>query len=378
MNQTAAPPAPCSAAEDGAAADRPRPHRALTATTRLSVVIPCYNEESVLPLLFERLQPLLNEWGLDYEVIVVDDGSIDRTWEILCDFRRSNPRWKLVRFARNFGHQTALRAGLRGAGGDLVAVLDADLQDPPEVLPELFQKWIEGYDVIYGVRRARQEGAIKRTAYYAFYRLLSFLAEDDIPLDTGDFSVMDRGIVRLLNRMPERKPFIRGLRSWVGFKQTPVEYARHARAAGDPKYSIRKLLGLAVDGIFSSSVLPLRLVAAFGAVVSLAAFFGVMFTLFLKMFPDLFARLGIIALPGTASVVISILFLGGVQLLSIGICGEYVGRIYENVKGRPFWTISETSGLDPAVEQALALNVDRRSFAAPVSAASPTMPEEPR
>jgi dolichol-phosphate mannosyltransferase len=296
-------------------------------------------------MLFDRLRQCLLSWPMDFEVILIDDGSTDRTWEMLCEMHQRDRRWKVIRFARNFGHQTALRAGIHVAKGDVLAILDADLQDPPDVLPGFFQKWVEGYDVIYGVRQKRPEHVFKRTAYYLFYRILSKLSQHEIPLDAGDFCVMDQRIASLIRQMPERRPFIRGLRSWVGFRQLALPYQRHRRAAGDPKYNIRRLVGLALDGLLSSSVIPLRIATGFGIFVSCAAFLGAVFILFLGIFKDFFRSLGIEAVPGSVTILISILFLGGVQLVCLGIIGEYLGRIYENVKGRPFWTIRETLGI---------------------------------
>ncbi|MFO0945721.1 MAG: glycosyltransferase family 2 protein [Planctomycetota bacterium] len=313
--------------------------------TKISVVIPCYNEQAVLPLLFEELEKEIKNWNTDYEVILVDDGSVDRTWEILREFHQRDSRWRMIRLARNFGHQIALRAGIHVASGDLIVILDADLQDPPDVLPRFFECWREGYDVIYGVRRDRPEGWVKKTAYYTFYRILSKLAHHDIPLDAGDFCVMDQRIAALIRKMPERRPFIRGLRSWVGFRQLALPYQRHERAAGKPKYNFRKLIALAVDGILSTSVIPLRIATGFGIFVSVLAFVGVVFTLLLRIFPQPFKFFGMEAIPGTATVIILILFLGGVQLVCLGICGEYVGRIYENIKGRPFWTVQDALGI---------------------------------
>ena len=332
-------------------AESDRPRRRLDAGTTVSVVIPCFNEEAVLPLLFERLSQTAAEWPADYEVILIDDGSRDGTWQWIREFHRRDPRWKSIRLARNFGHQTALRVGLQASRGDLVVVLDADLQDPPEVLPRFFEKWAEGFDVIYGVRRDRKEGVVKRSAYFWFYRVLSLLADQNIPLDAGDFSVMDRRVVEVLKRMPERKPFIRGLRSWVGFRQIAVPYDRQHRAAGETKYSMRRLVGLAADGILSSSVVPLRAATWLGAIVSVVAFLGGIFTLLIGLFPRFFAQWGIERVEGTVSVLVAILFLGGVQLLFLGVLGEYIGRIYENAKGRPLCTIYETLGLPPALSE---------------------------
>jgi dolichol-phosphate mannosyltransferase len=336
--------------------------RRLGPDTLISVVIPCFNEEAVLDRMFDRLGEVAETWGTQYEVILVDDGSRDHTWELMLAQHRRDPRWKLIRFARNFGHQTALRAGLHAANGDVIAVLDSDLQDPPEILGQFFAKWSEGYDVVYGVRQNRKEHVLLRTAYSSFYRMLSLLAEVDVPLDAGDFSVIDRRIVDELKRMPERKPFIRGLRSWVGFRQVALPYDRASRAAGETKYSLRRLVGLAIDGILSSSLVPLRLATWIGACVSLIAFVGAIFTLAIGLFPAAFEAIGMRPIPGTVSVIISVLFIGGVQLLCIGITGEYVGRIYENVKGRPFWVIHETVGVDePDAEVARNRLTDRRA-----------------
>jgi len=346
------------------------PHdRRLDGDTVVSIIIPCFNEEAVLPALFERLTAAAAEWPVDYEVVLVDDGSQDETWQWIAECHRRDPRWKSIRLARNFGHQTALRAGLNACRGDLVAVLDADLQDPPETLARFFEKWAEGFDVVYGVRRDRKEGMFMRSAYFWFYRLLSLLADQEIPLDAGDFCVMDHRVVELLRRMPERKPFVRGLRSWVGFRQVAVPYDRERRAAGETKYSVRRLMGLAADGIFSSSVFPLRVAIWFGGVVSAVAFVCVVLTLLIGFFPEAFARVGIERVEGTVSVLVAILFLGGIQLLFLGVLGEYIGRIYDNAKGRPLCTIYETLGLPPAlterelIDQPSAEHVDQSPMA---------------
>ncbi len=300
----------------------------------------------MLDTLFERVELAAKDWGTDYEVILIDDGSEDDTWAKAQSFHLRNPRWRAIRLARNFGHQTALRAGLHAATGDLIAVIDADLQDPPEVLSRFFEKWADGYDVIYGVRQQRKEGPLKRWSYHAFYRLLGFLSETKIPVDAGDFSVMDRRVVDILKTMHERQPFIRALRSWVGFRQTSVPYERDRRAAGDSKYGFGGLIALALDGILSSSTFPLRLATWLGVIVSLSAFVGVVAILLMRIFAEQLEPYGFSPIPGTASIIISILFLGGVQLLCLGILGEYLGRIYENVKARPLWTVRETCGID--------------------------------
>lgn len=328
--------------------------RQLDAQTKISVVIPCYNEAAVLDILFERVEQTASTWGTDYEVILIDDGSTDATWEKIVSYHQLNPRWQAVRLARNFGHQTALRAGLHSVSGDLVAVLDADLQDPPEELSRFFTKWIEGYDVMYGVRQQRKEGPLKRWSYFTFYRLLGVLSQTRIPADAGDFSVMDRRVVDVLQTMPERQPFIRALRSWVGFEQIAIPYERSQRVAGHSKYGIGGLIGLALDGILSSSTYPLRLATWLGVFVSFSAFVGVIAIFLMRVFADQLAPYGFNPIPGTATIIISILFLGGVQLLCLGILGEYLGRIYENVKARPLWTVRETCGLDkPAADRSV-------------------------
>ncbi len=324
----------------------PPPKRRFGPGTAVSVVVPCFNEEEVLPALFDRLGAAARAWGAEHEVILVDDGSSDRTWAIACEQNARDPRWKALRLARNLGHQIALFAGLHAAGGEVVAVLDADLQDPPEALPDLFAKWSEGYDVVYAVRSERHERAWKRLGYFVFYRLLALLTEFDQPLDSGDFCVMDRRLVRVLTSLGDRRPFVRGLRAWAGFRQCGVPVARPRRAAGRPKYTLQKLVALAIDGILSSSNRPLRIATWLGFIFSTLAFAGAIFTLLQRIFREQFAAIGLEPVPGFATTVIAILFLGGVQLVCLGIVGEYVGRIAENVRGRPAWIGSDSLGLD--------------------------------
>jgi glycosyltransferase involved in cell wall biosynthesis len=321
------------------------PHRTLGRHSKVSVVIPCYNEQDVLPLLYERLTAAAKAWGVDYEVILVDDGSRDTSWEQMRQIHASDPRWKMLGLSRNFGNQLAVWTGLCAARGEIVVVLDADLQDPPDILAAFFKKWEEGYDVIYGVRRKRKEGILKRTSYFLFYRLLSFLANVTIPLDTGDFCAMDRRVVRVITRSSERRPFIRGLRAWAGFRQVAVPYERQGRAAGEAKQTLVKLLKLAFDGILSSSIQPLRMASYLGIIVSGLAFLGVIFTLLQRVFADQFAAIGLRPVPGFATTVIAILFLGGVQLFCMGILGEYIGRVFETVQGRDPTVVAEALGL---------------------------------
>lgn len=282
---------------------------------------------------------------MDHEVICVDDGSRDRTWEMLKAQNQKDPRWRSLSFARNFGHQTAVSAGLHYATGDAVVVIDADLEDPPEEIARLVEKWRDGYDVVYGIRQKRKVGWFKRLCYWTFYRLMARLVAFEIPLDTGDFCLISRRVLETINAMPERNRFIRGLRAWSGFRQTGVTYERAARFAGEPKYNFKKLVKLAMDGLFSFSTVPLRMATYLGLSVSAVAFFGVVFTLAQKIFAAEFERIGLKPSPGFPTIVISVLFLGGVQLICLGILGEYIGRIYEEVKGRPLWILRDSAGI---------------------------------
>jgi len=312
---------------------------------KISIIVPCFNEEAVLPELFERLGSVAATWGMDYEIICVDDGSTDRTWELLKAQNQKDPRWRSLSFARNFGHQTAVSAGLFHATGDVVVAIDADLEDPPEEISRLLEKWREGYDVVYAIRQKRKESWFKRLCYWAFYRLMARLVAFDIPLDSGDFCLINRRVVDTINAMPERNRFVRGLRAWSGFRQTGVTYERAARFAGTTKYSFSKLLKLATDGLFSFSTVPLRLATYLGLVASAFAFFGVLFTFAQKIFAAEFDKIGLAPTAGFPTIVISVLFLGGVQLICLGILGEYIGRIYEEVKGRPLWILRDSAGI---------------------------------
>ncbi len=311
---------------------------------RISIVIPCYNEEAVLTALYERLGAVVAE--LDYEVILVDDGSGDATWEMIEAHGVADARWKGVRLSRNFGHQTAVSAGMRVATGAAVCVMDADLQDPPEVLLEFIDQWRSGVEVVYGVRRKRQDKSVKKLLAWGFYRTMARMSQIQIPLDAGDFCLMDRKVVEVMNAMPERNRYLRGLRVWCGYRHEAVEFDRDARLAGEPCYTFRKSLQLALDGIFSFSTLPLSLASHLGVIVSVVAFVGAVFTFLQRVFPEFFARFGLEPGPGYATIVISILFLGGVQLICLGILGAYLGRIYEEVQGRPQWVVQERVNLD--------------------------------
>lgn len=306
----------------------------------LSVVVPCYNEETVIELTHKTIkQTLGGQSGFDLEVIYVDDGSQDGTAAIIEKLAHGDDQTQLVLLSRNFGHQAAVMAGMGAARGDVVAVMDADLQDPPDVILKMIAKWREGFEVVYGVRTQRKEGLLKRLTYASFYRMYRWLADIEVPLDSGDFSLMDRQVVDVMNGLPEINRFNRGLRSWAGFRQTGLVYERAARAAGDAKYSWGNLVALAFDGIFSFSTAPLRLIFIVGiSVALLAAAFSVFYFLFGTLGFEVMGR-DPKDVPGFTSLILAILFFSGVQLISIGILGEYLGRIYNEVKRRPIYVV---------------------------------------
>lgn len=304
----------------------------------VSVVFPVYNEHENLDVLFERVHPVLQEAANgSFEVIFVDDGSVDGSEELLDALSERDRRYKVIHFSRNFGHQAALQAGLEATEGKAVVLMDADLQDPPELISRFIAKWREGYKVVYAVRKKRKEAAWKRLAYYVFYRSMRFIAEIDAPLDAGDFCLMDRRVVDTLVRLPERNRFLRGLRSWVGFKQIGIEYERDARNAGEPKYSLKKLIGLALSGYVGFSSFPLRIAAWLGLSSSLAGFAVTIWVIFSRIFLPHVPQ-------GWASTIAVILFVGGVQLVMLGVIGEYLGRVYDEVRQRPLYVISSRVG----------------------------------
>jgi dolichol-phosphate mannosyltransferase len=324
--------------------------RRLHQRTLVSLVIPCFNEEAVLELLFERVREACDSWECRYEVILVDDGSEDSTWELMQQIHDRDERWKVIRLSRNFGHQLALWTGLQRAQGDVIVVLDADLQDPPEVIAQFLAKWEKGYDVVFAIRTRRKEAWLKRCAYSAYYRLLRLLSETDIPLDAGDFCLMDRRVLQALMTCNEQQPFIRGLRAWVGFRQTGLAYERAGRAAGEVKYTLSKLMKLGFDGIFGFSTRPLRLATWLGAAFTGLAAVGLLFV----MFQDFFVRS---AVPDYWMTILAIFFLGGVQLITIGILGAYIGRISQEVKNRPLTIVADSCGFgQPSVTYNRILN----------------------
>jgi dolichol-phosphate mannosyltransferase len=302
----------------------------------LSVVIPVFNEAGNLPALYERLTGVLEQTGASYEIVFVDDGSRDRSLDILRALAADDRRVLAVELARNFGHQVAISAGLDHARGDGVIIMDADLQDPPEVLPQFIAKWREGHDVVYAIRTQRKEHWIKRTAYAVFYRLLQRVANIDIPLDAGDFCIMDRRVVDLLVGMPERNRFVRGIRSWVGLDQIGLAYERHARQAGRPKFTFTRLVYLALDGLISFSYVPLRVITMLGFGVSLLSIVLAVFYAIQRLTVGLYP-------PGFATLTVAIFFLAGMQLITIGVIGEYVGRIFDEVKRRPLYVVRRVS-----------------------------------
>ncbi len=308
----------------------------------VSVVVPVYNEEENLPELHRRLSAVANMLHGSIEFIFVDDGSGDRSLSLIRSLRDQDHRVCYLSLARNFGHQIAVTAGLNFVRGDLAIVLDADLQDPPELIPELIDQWRQGYQVVYARRIARQhDSPTKRLMAHVFYRLLQRLADVDIPTDTGDFCLMDRQVVDALNAMPERNRYMRGLRAWVGFRQTAVTYVRPPRHAGSVKYTFGKSLALAIDSLVSFSKVPLRMATYIGLLSAAIALMMMVLVIYWRLFqPDS-------PITGYTTIIMTILFLGAVQLISIGILGEYIGRIYEEVKARPLYTLAELDGFLP-------------------------------
>lgn len=308
-------------------------------TTRMvSVVIPIYNEKATLRELRRRLVAALEGQELAFEVIFVDDGSSDGSLGVLKAFATDDERLKVISFSRNFGHQAALYAGLCRASGDAVVLMDGDLQDPPEVIPELVAEWEQGFDAVYAVRKRRKESWLLRSAYWLYYRILDRIAYVPIPVDSGDFSLMSRRVVDLLKAMPERNKFLRGLRSWVGFRQKEFEYERQARFAGEPKYDLKGLIGLALDGLIAYSYVPLRLFYVAGGIVSVLSFLLAAVYFFQRLIADHYIP------QGFTTLAILILFLGGIQLIALGLVGEYIGRIYDEVKRRPEYVEDQAIG----------------------------------
>lgn len=313
---------------------------------KIAVIMPCYNEEEVLEETFRRLIATMEENFDEYEILCINDGSRDKTWQIISEYGKKNPHIKGIELSRNWGHQCAVSAGIHHVSADAAIIIDADLQDPPEVIPDMVDLWKkEAVNVVYAVRAKRKgESFFKRFTARMFYRLINGLSEVKFPVDTGDFRLIDRKVIDAYCSMPERNKYIRGLISWMGFKQIPFSYVRDARFAGETKYTFRKMLKLATDGIFSFSVKPLRIAIKLG-VLSLLVGLGLGGYILFKHFtnsPDL--------VPGWASTLITIIFFGGVQLLSLGILGEYLGNLFNESKGRPEYLIDSYVNLEKGNE----------------------------
>jgi len=312
----------------------------------LHVVVPIYNEEAILDELNRRLTATLDAMPFEWRVIYVNDGSRDASAAILSRLAAEDGRVGIVHLSRNFGQQLAISAGLSVTEADAVVLLDGDLQDPPEVIPRLVERWEEGFEVVYAVKRKRKESWVKRALFRTFYRILRALSPLEIPAHAGNFSLMDGSVVEMLNRMPERDRYVSGLRAYVGGRQIGVEFEREARYAGEPRQSPLKLLRMATDAFFAFSEVPLRLATILGFIVSGFAFLVLLNVLRHKLFTGE-------AIPGWASVMTSVLFLGGVQLIAVGIIGEYIGRIYNETKGRPAWVVQRYENVAPDADRPL-------------------------
>ena len=305
---------------------------------RLSVAIPIHNEESVMPELLRRLKAVLDGLpGGPHEIVFVDDGSTDRTYELLETAAQRDPRISAISLSRNFGHQAAITAGLDHVTGDAVVVMDGDLQDVPEVIPQFVEKYQEGYDVVYAKRVRRKEPWLLRACYFLFYRLMAELSDIRLPLDSGDFGLMSRRVLTQLRKMPEHHRYLRGMRSWVGFRQAGIDVERAERHSGRSKYNLMRLLRLAFDGIFAFSIVPIRAAALCGAFVMLFSMLFVLYALYAKLFLHQSPQ-------GFTALLVAVTFLSGIVLFFLGVIGEYVGRIYEGIKSRPHYVVDRRCG----------------------------------
>lgn len=305
-----------------------------------SIVVPVFNEEDNLEYLYKRLTKIMESVVTEYEIIFVDDNSKDKSLEILESLNQKDSRVKIIKFSRNFGHQAAITAGLDYAQGDGVIMMDADLQDPPEVIPLLIRKHEEGYDIVYTEREVRKgETIFKRWTASLFYRIMKCLTDIEIPLDSGDFRLISKRVLNSLKGMHEKNRFLRGLISWVGYKQIGIKYQRDARYAGKTKFTFKKMLEFAIDAVSSFSHIPLRIATLSGFVVSFISCFLLLWVVFT------YIKYAGGPVPGWASLMVCVLFIGGVQLIAIGIIGEYLGRIYDEVKNRPMYILDKTIGV---------------------------------
>lgn len=339
MARTAPPKARPAAAKTGAAAAKAATARSRRGK-RLSLIIPMHNEEPVFAALFERLDATVGRLGLDLEIVCVDDGSRDATLRLLRERAAVDGRIRALSLSRNFGKEAALTAGLEAATGDMVVPLDADLQDPPELIGEFVTLWEQGYDVVYGVRADRSsDTALKRTTANLFYRVFNSVSDYPIPASTGDFRLMDRCVIEALRRLPERNRFMKGLFAWVGFRQVGVPYTRPPRLAGETAWGYRKLFRFAVDGVTAFTTLPLRIWTGVGLIsAAAAAVAGI----------GLIVRVIMVGrdVPGYASLMVALLFGFAVQMIALGVMGEYIGRMYQEVKGRPTYLVRDRIGFD--------------------------------
>lgn len=303
----------------------------------LSVIIPIYNEEANIPVLYERMKRVLASLGGTHELVFINDGSRDRSMQLIRELSSSDPSVKFINFSRNFGHQIAVTAGLDACIGDKVVIIDADLQDPPELIEQMRAKMNEGYEVVYARRNKRNgEGFMKRWTAKMFYRMLSKITSISIPIDTGDFRIMDRKIVDVLKKMPEQQKFLRGQISWAGFRQTYITYDRDQRNAGETGYTYKKMIRLALDGITGFSNWPLKVATISGFVVSGITFLIALYALYARFISKDYV-------PGWTSLILAVLFIGGVQLITIGIIGEYISRLSANIRQRPLYVINDSN-----------------------------------
>ena len=314
----------------------------MSTTPTISIIAPIFNEVENIPVLYERIHDVMEGIGETWELLLVNDGSSDGSREAIDALYKRDPEHiRVIHFARNFGHQIAVTAGMDYACGDAVILIDADLQDPPEVIAQLIEKWREGYEVVYAIRAQREgESWFKLATASFFYRMLYKITDVKIPLDTGDFRLMDRKVVEAVDAMREHTRFIRGMVSWVGFKQTGVEYTRAARYSGTTKYPLRKMLRFAWDGITGFSYFPLQLATYLGFAIAGLSLVAILIVIYLRIFTSTEP------LYGQATTLVMVLFLGGIQLISLGIIGEYLGRIYNEVKNRPLYIVHNTQGLE--------------------------------
>ncbi len=307
---------------------------------KISIIVPIYNETENLDEFYSRIKKIINEVGSDFEIIFINDGSCDNTLEHAKNLHSNDPLIKIINLSRNFGKEIALTAGLDYSTGDAVIVIDADLQEPPELIPEMIKKWQEGYDVVYAIRKKRgREPLLKTFSAYMFYRVMKKISRVSIPIDTGDYRLMSRRAVNALIKVREQHRFMKGLFAWIGFKQTGIYYEREERYGGTTSFNLWKLWNFAIDGITSFSFVPLQLSSFMGIII---ATLSVLFSLYILIETLIFGN----AVPGYPSLMVAILFLGGVQLISIGIIGEYIARIYGESKQRPLYFVQDFIGFE--------------------------------